>query len=150
MDWYFSWSSVTYILPTFLYFYLHFSICSLILIFKTWNNSSTLYLADAFLIYVKNICLNWVAFLSFIFKDFYLFLERGRERERGGDKQQCAVASHTPPTGDLAHNPGMCPDWESNQRPFGSQASTQSTEPHQPGQVAFSQLWFQNQTLTLK
>ena len=38
-----------------------------------------------------------------------------------------------PPTGDLAHNPGMCPDWESNQRPFGSQASTQSTEPHQPG-----------------
>ena len=26
-----------------------------------------------------------------------------------------------PPTGDLAHNPGMCPDWESNHRPFGSQ-----------------------------
>ena len=23
------------------------------------------------------------------------------------------VASHRPPTGDLAHNPGMCPDWES-------------------------------------
>ena len=43
------------------------------------------------------------------------------------------VASHVPPTGDLAHNPGMCPDWESNQRPFGSQAGTQSTEPHQPG-----------------
>ena len=35
--------------------------------------------------------------------------------------------------GDLAHNPGMCPDWEWNQRPFGSQASTQSTESHQPG-----------------
>ena len=34
---------------------------------------------------------------------------------------------------DMAHNPGMCPDWESNQRPFGSQATTQSTEPHQPG-----------------
>ena len=26
----------------------------------------------------------------------------------------------------------MCPDWESNRRPFGSQAGTQSTDPHQP------------------
>ena len=43
------------------------------------------------------------------------------------------VASHVLPTGDLASNPGMCPDWESNQRPFGLQAGTQSTEPHQPG-----------------
>ena len=50
-----------------------------------------------------------------------------------GEKHQCVVASHTLPTGDLAHNPGMCPDWELNQRPFGSQAGTQSTEPHQPG-----------------
>ena len=38
-----------------------------------------------------------------------------------------------PPTGDLARNPGKCPDWELNQRPFGSQASTQSTELYQPG-----------------
>ena len=37
------------------------------------------------------------------------------------------------PTGYLAGNPGICPDWESNQRPFGSQAGTQSTEPRQPG-----------------
>ena len=28
------------------------------------------------------------------------------------------VASPTSPTGDLAHNPGVCPDWESNWRPF--------------------------------
>ena len=35
--------------------------------------------------------------------------------------------------GNLAHNPGMCSDWELNQRPFGSQANVQSTEPHQPG-----------------
>ena len=34
---------------------------------------------------------------------------------------------------DLARNPGLCPDWGSNQRPFGLQAGTQSTEPHQPG-----------------
>ena len=49
------------------------------------------------------------------FKDsIYLFLE-GREGEREGEKHQCVVASHTPPTGDLAGHPGMCPDWESNQ-----------------------------------
>ena len=53
------------------------------------------------------------------------------EREREGEKHQCVVASCIPPTEGLAHNPGMCPDWELNRRPFGSQASTQSTEPHQ-------------------
>ena len=37
------------------------------------------------------------------------------------------------PTEDLARHPGMCPDWESNQQAFGSQASTQSTEPQQLG-----------------
>ena len=68
-------------------------------------------------------------------KRFYLFIfrERGREGERAGEKLQCEVASHMPPTGDLAHNPGMCPDWESNLQPCGSQSSTQSAEPHQPG-----------------
>ena len=40
-----------------------------------------------------------------------------------------------PPTGDLACNPGMCPDWESNQQSFGSQAHAQSTELHQPGSL---------------
>ena len=44
------------------------------------------------------------------------------------------VASLVSPTGDLACNPGMCPDQEPNQRPFSSQAGAQSTEPHQPGQ----------------
>ena len=43
------------------------------------------------------------------------------------------VATCMLPTRDLACNPGMCPDWESNQRPFVLQASAQSTEPHQPG-----------------
>ena len=47
----------------------------------------------------------------------------------------CGSLSHAHPTEDLAHNPGMCPDWESNQRPFGLQAGIQSTEPHQPGEV---------------
>ena len=67
-------------------------------------------------------------------KDFiYLFLERGREGERR-EKHQCVVVSHTPPTGDLARNPGTCPNWVLNRRPFGWLAGTQSTEPHQPGQ----------------
>ena len=38
-----------------------------------------------------------------------------------------------PPTWDLACNPGICSDWESNLGPFGLQDGTQSTEPHQPG-----------------
>ena len=59
--------------------------------------------------------------LFIYFKDFIYFLREGREGEREGEKHQCVVASHVAPTGDLAHNSGMCPDWESNWRPFGSQ-----------------------------
>ena len=73
---------------------------------------------------------------SFLFKKrFYLFIfrERRREGERGENKHQCVVASRVPSTGDMARNPGMCPDWESNQRPFALQCGAQSTEPHQPG-----------------
>ena len=68
--------------------------------------------------------------LSLSFLRFYLFIfsERGRE----GEKHQCVVAFRGYPGGNLAHNPGICPDPESNQRPFGSQAGAQSTEPHQP------------------
>ena len=51
------------------------------------------------------------------------------------DAWAIAFPKHT--TGDLAHNPGMCPDWELNQRPSGLQAGAQPTEPHQPGQGAF-------------
>ena len=65
----------------------------------------------------------------------YLFIprEKGKEGEREGEKHQCVVAFRTPATGDLALNPGVCPDWESNLQPFGSQVSAQSIEPHQPG-----------------
>ena len=49
-------------------------------------------------------------------KDFTnLFLERGEGRQKA-KKHQCVVASRTPPTGDPAHNPDMCPDWELNRR----------------------------------
>ena len=48
----------------------------------------------------------------------------------------CGCLSCTPYWGP-ARNPGICPDWESNWRPFGSQARTQSTEPHQKGRYFF-------------
>ena len=45
-----------------------------------------------------------------------------------------SVASCMLPTGDTAHSPAMFLDGERDQQPFGSQDSTQSTEPPQPGQ----------------
>ena len=45
-----------------------------------------------------------------------------------------------PTAGDVAHNPGMCPDWELNWGPFGSQASTESIEPHQSGNSSYHPL----------
>ena len=64
----------------------------------------------------------------------YLFLEIGEGREKERETlmwekyMDQSVVSHTPPTADLAHNPGMCPDWERNQRLSGLQAGAQSTE----------------------
>ena len=44
------------------------------------------------------------------------------------------VASHVAPTGDLAHNPGMCLEWEGIEPvTLWFTAHTQSTELHQPG-----------------
>ena len=40
----------------------------------------------------------------------YLFLERGEGKEKEEEKYPCVAASCAPPTGDLALNPGMCPD----------------------------------------
>ena len=60
-------------------------------------------------------CYKIMSYLGFFLR-FYLFIfrERGRERERKGEKHHCVVASYMPPTGDLACNPGMCPDGELN------------------------------------
>ena len=82
---------------------------------------------------MNRVCLMFKHF----FKDFiyFIFRERGREGEREGEKHQCVVASCMPPTGDLIHNPGMCPDWESNLTPFAFQAYAQAAELHQPGNV---------------
>ena len=52
--------------------------------------------------------------IYFFFKKNY-FQRGGREGEKEGEKHQCVAASRMPLTGDLACNPGMCPDQESNQ-----------------------------------
>ena len=71
-----------------------------------------------------------IFFFKKLFKRFNLFIfrERRREGEREGKRHQFLVAYHVHPTWGLARNTGMCPDWELNRQPFGSQASAQSTE----------------------
>ena len=64
-------------------------------------------------------------FMYFLFFKVFIFRERRREGERQGEKHQWVVASHVPPTGDLARTPGMCQGW--NRQPFDS--------PQQPGRV---------------
>ena len=67
-------------------------------------------------------------------KFIYLFLETGKgERKKGRESSMCGCLC-APPTGTLAYNPGMFPDWESDHPPLVLQALTQSTELHQPGQ----------------
>ena len=105
---------------------------------KDWNFNTKVIISYKFITTYIYIHIFW--YVCHFFKDFiYLFLEReeGREKEREGNIKVWLPPACTPPTGDLACNPGMCPDWESNQRPFGLQAGTQSTEPHQPWLLFF-------------
>ena len=74
------------------------------------------------------------------FRDFtYLFLEGWEGREKKREASMCeryinwSPLTSSQPVEILAHNPGICPNQESNQWPFALQASAQSTEPHQPG-----------------
>ena len=77
-------------------------------------------------------------------------MERGEGKEKEGEKHRCVVASHAPPAEDLAHDPGLCPDWESNWQPFGSQAGTQFTESHQLGPLTiFDSFMFHILLITL-
>ena len=84
-------------------------------------------------LYISYILTSLKQIFTYIFLRFYLFIfrERGREGGREGEKHHCVAASPTASTGDLACNPGMCPDWESSPEPSGSQACAQSTEPYQ-------------------
>ena len=77
--------------------------------------------------------------LFFFLKDFiYLYLDRGKGR---GIEKKRNISVWLPltcnPHWGTACNLSMCPDWESNQQPFGSQAGTQCIEPHQPGLFLF-------------
>ena len=54
----------------------------------------------------------------FFFLRFSLFLERGEGREKERERNIDWLPLTHSPTRHLACNPGMCPDQESNQRPF--------------------------------
>ena len=62
-----------------------------------------------------------VIYREIFFKSLFIYSEKEEGMEKEGEKHQCVVASHMAPTGDLADNPGMCPDWESNWQPFSLQ-----------------------------
>ena len=55
-------------------------------------------------------------FSSFFLKILFIFFT---QRGRKGEKER-NINVWSPPTGDLAHNLGMWPEWESNLQPFGS------------------------------
>ena len=79
------------------------------------------------------------AFYFFNLKKIFMFREGKGGRKRGRGTSMCGCLSRALLLGTVRYNPGMSPDWESNQRPFGLRAGTQSTEPHQPGLMeAFS------------
>ena len=69
-------------------------------------------------------------------KRFYLLIFRGegREKEREGNINVWLPLVH-PPLGTWPSTQACALDWESNWQPSGSEGGTQSTEPHQPGQI---------------
>ena len=90
-----------------------------------------------------NKTVNLISYILLQFLKQILFIYYYREGEgvrktgRNTDVQgkHRLVASHMPPipTRDLAHNPSMRPNQESNRQLLGSQDGVQSTKPHQPG-----------------
>ena len=86
----------------------------------TWRGEHTVQYADD----VLQNCTPDTYKILFIFLKIYLFLDRGEGWERNIN----VGASRMTPNGDLARNPGMYPDWESNWGPLGLQVSTQFTE----------------------
>ena len=79
------------------------------------RHNFSLYIFCTFLfiyLFIKNFILGVSAeVFIYLFLRLYLFIfrQRGKEREREREKHQCVVASHSPPTWDLARNPDMYP-----------------------------------------
>ena len=69
-------------------------------------------------------------------KRFHLFIFRERQRQRQERERNINVwlCLACPPLGTRPTAQAFL-DWESNWQPFASQSGTQSTEPHQPGQI---------------
>ena len=63
-----------------------------------------------------------------------LFLERAERKEKERERNTNVwLPLMYPPLGTWPNNPGSYRDWELNQRPFGLQACTQSSELQQSG-----------------
>ena len=84
---------------------------------------SLLFLPSCIFKFLKNYRLISLFCFLFFLKILFIFRERGRQREREGNISMWLPLA-CPQMGNLACNPGMCPDWETNQQRFGSQAST--------------------------
>ena len=95
--------------------------------------SSFHYLGATFTELVSAVFLLFSGSFFFFLNILFISRERGRE-EKEKERNINTWLPLMPPTRDLAWNPVICLDWESNQWPLDSQASTQSTEPQHPGQ----------------
>ena len=105
---------------------------SILQVFPT-NTAGNMFLNFFTLTYFTNSFL--LLFFLKILSIYFQREEKGRRKE--GEKHQCVVAYYTPPTGDLAPNPGTHPDRELNQRPLASQSCSQSTELTSQGSFLF-------------
>ena len=95
--------------------------------------------------WVESSAKNQTRCFYYFFKDFiHLFLERqegrGNEREKQINCERCISCLSCPNQGP-AHNPGMCLDWELNQRPFALEDSVQPTEPQGSGPIQSAFKW---------
>ena len=78
------------------------------------------------LAYARTYCLDYYCLFFILF----LFLDRGKGREKERERN---INVWLPLMHPAPGNPGICSNWELNQRPFGSQSGVLFIEPHQPG-----------------